>query len=369
MEGKTFDGERESENVGNVRERQNGRGGGVRGRDRVREIKKGESGGLPSPVLSKPSMISLHSLSLSHLASYYLHRCLSRENMRERVRVEREREVGASKSRRSENGERGTNQVFEYDDTPITFSFVTQASRTYSGRGFTAVVTAFTEKSGANCSGTDFLCDNNRCISTSLECDGEQNCVDNTDEASCSSTTGAATTTTPSASTSAGATTSSAANVTSSNQSTTQSPLSSSPSATTQLLLTTTTQTSEEKSTFPGLGEKAVLVIIILSSAVIVTIIITAIVYKVWCTQNVVHPVLEIEEAPTTSFQPAAKPGPKPPPKSAPKPAPEPAPKTAPEPGPKSVPRGKAPTSEQPKAKTNPSKKTPPKRSLKKDAW
>ncbi|XP_062598767.1 neuropilin and tolloid-like protein 2, partial [Saccostrea cucullata] len=208
----------------------------------------------------------------------------------------------------------GTNQVFEYDDTPITFSFVTQASRTYSGRGFTAVVTAFTEKSGANCSGTDFLCDNNRCISTSLECDGEQNCVDNTDEASCSSTTGAATTTTPSASTSAGATTSSAANVTSSNQSTTQSPLSSSPSATTQLLLTTTTQTSEEKSTFPGLGEKAVLVIIILSSAVIVTIIITAIVYKVWCTQNVVHPVLEIEEAPTTSFQPAAKPGPKPPP-------------------------------------------------------
>ncbi|XP_061185778.1 mucin-5AC-like [Saccostrea echinata] len=268
----------------------------------------------------------------------------------------------------------GTNQLFEFDDTPITLSFVTQASKTYNGQGFSIVVTAFTEKSGANCSGSEFLCDTNRCINTFLECEGEQNCVDNADEGSCSSTTGA-TTATPTqsssniSSNSTGTTTSSTVNVTSSNQSTTQSYLSSSSNSTVQsMIITATTQKSGETPAFSGLGEKAVLVIIILSSALVVTIIITAIVYKVWCTKNVVRPVLEVNEAPTTSFKP------KPAPKSDPKPAPEPTPKPAPEPTPKPaskpVPR-KAPPSESTKTKPSPPKKAPPQKgkSLKKDAW
>ncbi|KAM7300241.1 hypothetical protein ISCGN_020805 [Ixodes scapularis] len=49
-----------------------------------------------------------------------------------------------------------------------------------TSHGFEAIVTAFRE--GSRCTSTEFKCNNNRCVSDNLACDGYDNCGDGSDE-------------------------------------------------------------------------------------------------------------------------------------------------------------------------------------------
>ncbi|XP_070562748.1 low-density lipoprotein receptor-related protein 12-like [Ptychodera flava] len=66
----------------------------------------------------------------------------------------------------------------------LTLRFFTNTWVT--GRGFSLIFTSF--KPHGDCIGDDeYYCDNNRCIDSSLECDGINNCGDNSDESYCES--------------------------------------------------------------------------------------------------------------------------------------------------------------------------------------
>ncbi|XP_077868365.1 uncharacterized protein LOC144358575 [Saccoglossus kowalevskii] len=69
--------------------------------------------------------------------------------------------------------------TFSSTENQLTLQFVTDGDT--SKRGFYIVYTSFTE--GGACDGTDdFMCHNGRCVDSSLQDDGKDNCGDNSDE-------------------------------------------------------------------------------------------------------------------------------------------------------------------------------------------
>ncbi|KAL4221879.1 Suppressor of tumorigenicity 14 protein [Mactra antiquata] len=70
-----------------------------------------------------------------------------------------------------------TDQDFVSVTDKIEIQFLSDSS--IQKKGFKGVTASFHD---APCTDSEFLCDTNRCISTSLKCDGEYQCVDKSDE-------------------------------------------------------------------------------------------------------------------------------------------------------------------------------------------
>ncbi|XP_046333625.2 neuropilin and tolloid-like protein 1 [Haliotis rufescens] len=88
------------------------------------------------------------------------------------------------------NGDCGYAPLSDYVSSGNTLTFTFTTDNSFQTGQFDVLVTSFGSASAGTCSGNRFVCDNFRCVSNTLTCNGFDDCGDNSDEIDgCSSIT------------------------------------------------------------------------------------------------------------------------------------------------------------------------------------